>query len=164
MPFCTFSFGHCVVCSSSIYGFWLPLWYLQTFLIEVKWTINEIIRHYLISTVCLLLWTNISISLLCYISAQKKCYWVRMSSSWNICRQDALSVNDLLEKQYHNVDVSGHLFNSIVPLVFTNVSVIECMECLRSRSPTYCQYKCYSNHNKHWYRDICFHHHCMPCL
>ena len=24
-------FGHCVVCSSSIYGFWLTLWYLQTF-------------------------------------------------------------------------------------------------------------------------------------
>ena len=24
------SFGHCVVCSSSIYGFWLHLWYLQT--------------------------------------------------------------------------------------------------------------------------------------
>jgi hypothetical protein len=30
--FCTFSFGHCGVCSSSIYGFWLPLWYLQTLL------------------------------------------------------------------------------------------------------------------------------------
>jgi hypothetical protein len=27
--FCTF-FGHCVVCSSAIHGFWLPLWYLQT--------------------------------------------------------------------------------------------------------------------------------------
>ena len=27
--FCNFSFGYCVVCSSSIYGFWLPLWYLQ---------------------------------------------------------------------------------------------------------------------------------------
>ena len=27
-----FFFGHCVVCSSSIYGFWLPLWYLQTLL------------------------------------------------------------------------------------------------------------------------------------
>jgi hypothetical protein len=26
------TFGHCVVCSSSIYGFWLPLWYLQTLL------------------------------------------------------------------------------------------------------------------------------------
>ena len=30
LSFCTFSFGHCVVCSSSIYGFWLPLWCLQT--------------------------------------------------------------------------------------------------------------------------------------
>jgi hypothetical protein len=30
LSFCTFSFGRCVVCSSSIYGFWLPLWYLQT--------------------------------------------------------------------------------------------------------------------------------------
>ena len=32
LSFCTFTFGHCVVCSSSIYGFWLPLWYLQTLL------------------------------------------------------------------------------------------------------------------------------------
>ena len=47
-----------------------------------------------------------------------------------ICLQDALSVNNLLEQKYHSVDVSGHLFNSIVPLVFTNVSVIECTECL----------------------------------
>jgi hypothetical protein len=30
--FCTFSFGYCVVCSFSIYGFWLLLWYLQTLL------------------------------------------------------------------------------------------------------------------------------------
>jgi hypothetical protein len=30
--FCTFSFNHCVVCPSSIYGFWLPLWYIQTLL------------------------------------------------------------------------------------------------------------------------------------
>ena len=29
---CTFSFGYCVVCFSSIFGFWLPLWYLQTLL------------------------------------------------------------------------------------------------------------------------------------
>jgi hypothetical protein len=27
-----FSFGHCIGCPSSIYGFWLPLWYLQAFL------------------------------------------------------------------------------------------------------------------------------------
>jgi hypothetical protein len=32
LSFCTFSFGYCVVCSSSIYRFWLPLWYLQTLL------------------------------------------------------------------------------------------------------------------------------------
>ena len=32
LSFCTFSVGHCVVCSS-IYKFWLPLWYLQTLLI-----------------------------------------------------------------------------------------------------------------------------------
>ena len=32
LSFCTFSFGHCVVCSSTIYRFWLPLWYLQTLL------------------------------------------------------------------------------------------------------------------------------------
>jgi hypothetical protein len=30
LSFCAFSFDHCVVCSSSIYWFWLPLWYLQT--------------------------------------------------------------------------------------------------------------------------------------
>ena len=35
LSFCTFSFGHCVVCSSSIYGFWLSPWYLQTLLIVV---------------------------------------------------------------------------------------------------------------------------------
>ena len=32
LSFCTFYFDHCVVCSSSIYGFWLSLWYLQTLL------------------------------------------------------------------------------------------------------------------------------------
>ena len=31
LSFCPFSFGHYVVCSST-YGFWLPLWYLQTLL------------------------------------------------------------------------------------------------------------------------------------
>jgi hypothetical protein len=31
LSFCTF-FGHYVFCSFSIYGFWLPLWYLETLL------------------------------------------------------------------------------------------------------------------------------------
>jgi hypothetical protein len=29
------SFVHCVVCSSSIYGFWLPLWYLLSIVLSV---------------------------------------------------------------------------------------------------------------------------------
>ena len=37
LSFCTFSFGHCAVCSSSIYGFWLSLWYLQTLLGTGRW-------------------------------------------------------------------------------------------------------------------------------
>ena len=32
LSFSPFSFGHYVICSSSIYGFWLPLWYLPTLL------------------------------------------------------------------------------------------------------------------------------------
>jgi hypothetical protein len=32
LSFCTFSSGHCVGCSSAIYGFWFPLWCLQTIL------------------------------------------------------------------------------------------------------------------------------------
>ena len=32
LSFCPFSFGHCVVCPSLMYGFWLPLWYLQNLL------------------------------------------------------------------------------------------------------------------------------------
>jgi hypothetical protein len=41
--FCTFSFGHCVVCSSSIYVFWLPLWYLQTLLSRLitDWSVEN---------------------------------------------------------------------------------------------------------------------------
>ena len=30
LSFCTFPFGYCVICFSSIFGFGLPLWYLQT--------------------------------------------------------------------------------------------------------------------------------------
>jgi hypothetical protein len=33
LSFCIVSFGDCAVCSSVIYGFWWPLWYLQTLLV-----------------------------------------------------------------------------------------------------------------------------------
>jgi hypothetical protein len=34
-PFCSFSFGYCVVCSSLIYGIRLPLWYLLVIVLYV---------------------------------------------------------------------------------------------------------------------------------
>jgi hypothetical protein len=36
LSFCHFSFGHCVICPSSIYGIWLYLWYLQILLVTVS--------------------------------------------------------------------------------------------------------------------------------
>jgi hypothetical protein len=42
LSWCTFSFGHCVVCSPSIYGFWLPLWYLKTLLGRVVLSVIKI--------------------------------------------------------------------------------------------------------------------------
>ena len=41
LSICTFSFGRCVICSSSIYIFWLPLWYLQTLPINSYHYINS---------------------------------------------------------------------------------------------------------------------------
>ena len=43
---CPFSFGHCVVCSSSIYGFWIPLWCLQALLPEesYRWS-SDLLYH-----------------------------------------------------------------------------------------------------------------------
>ena len=47
LSFCPFCFGHCDVCSSSVYEWWLPLWYLQTLL-----------RHEICVSVCryILIW------------------------------------------------------------------------------------------------------------
>ena len=36
LPFCPFSFDHCVVCPSSIYEFWSPFWYLQTLFAQTR--------------------------------------------------------------------------------------------------------------------------------
>ena len=56
LSFGTFSFGHCVVCSSSIYRFWWSLWYLQILLssnwlykFEFNWQKSEqfpFLSHY----------------------------------------------------------------------------------------------------------------------
>ena len=43
--FCTFSFDHCVVFSSSIYEFWLPLWYLQSLLFLSRPPVFSVVRE-----------------------------------------------------------------------------------------------------------------------
>ena len=55
LSFCTFSFGHCVFCPSSIYKFWkslnlVTLTILETVTELINWTVNEFInfRIYLI--------------------------------------------------------------------------------------------------------------------
>ena len=45
LSFWTFSFGRCVVCSSSTYGFWLFLWYLQTLLTIVEQKLLTLPEH-----------------------------------------------------------------------------------------------------------------------
>ena len=47
LSFCTFSFSHCVVCSSSIYGLCLPLWYLQTLLNNILWNFRMLLKWFL---------------------------------------------------------------------------------------------------------------------
>ena len=45
LSFCTFSLGHCVVCSFSIYGFRLPLWYLQTLLQQLCYNLIYVVNQ-----------------------------------------------------------------------------------------------------------------------
>ena len=53
LSFCTISLNHCVVCSS-IYGFWLPLWYLQILLtcsmhyLSSHWVFLHVVEYILV--------------------------------------------------------------------------------------------------------------------
>ena len=54
LPFCSFSFGHCVVCSSLIYGLWLPLWYLLCCLFfDIRIMITPLVSFGLVLSVLL---------------------------------------------------------------------------------------------------------------
>ena len=59
LSFCTFSFCYCVVCSSSIYGFRFPLWYLQTLLMHNVQDYDSIL-----STITLLTMLNVWVGML----------------------------------------------------------------------------------------------------
>jgi len=63
LSFCTFSSGHCVVCSSSIYGFWLPLWYFQTLLVPLSiffWPLYYKFLFDLVGLIAILVYSNFS--------------------------------------------------------------------------------------------------------
>jgi hypothetical protein len=47
LSFCTFSFGHYVVCSFSIYELCLPLWYCQSLLKITKLVPHLMVIYYL---------------------------------------------------------------------------------------------------------------------
>ena len=74
LSFCTFSFGHYVVCFSLIYGFWLPLWYLQTLLRQFDYIDKSIPRK--IRFFCLFVFFGFFF--LAFIS-------LLLSQSWNLC-------------------------------------------------------------------------------
>jgi hypothetical protein len=58
--FCPISVDHCVVCPSSIYGFWLPLWYLQICLtLENADLQNFYVLHHIGLVISCLLWNTL---------------------------------------------------------------------------------------------------------
>jgi hypothetical protein len=50
------SFRYCVVCSSSIYGFWLHLWYLQALLADQSWFIISLFVILVIFEIEIYIW------------------------------------------------------------------------------------------------------------
>jgi hypothetical protein len=98
LSFCTFfSFGHCVVCSSLIYGFWSSLWYLQTLFIFVCSLCDFI---YLFVPFCLLLIWFCAVpcgrqSTMILVSE-----WLLFNAKWAIFQlyhgKNSLRVNDMM--------------------------------------------------------------------
>jgi hypothetical protein len=70
---CAFSFGHCVVCSSSIYGFWLPLWYLQTFLYKLP-MLKMSEKHFLQYIVHFCLWHTLVLLIILVFCLKLFCF------------------------------------------------------------------------------------------
>ena len=64
---CTFSFGHCVVCSTSTYGLRLSLWYLQTLLV---------LLYFFFWPLCCLFFFDIRILITPLVSSNSSCPFV----------------------------------------------------------------------------------------
>ena len=83
LSFCTFSFGHCVVCSSSIDGFWLPPWYLQALLVLYSiFIVNQLMTYILLSPTKTIHFFKL---LNCITSARSiSCYLLLLWEYWSL--------------------------------------------------------------------------------
>jgi hypothetical protein len=89
------SFGHCVVCSSSIYGYWLPLWYLHTLLTSLS-------GFNLVSLVV------ITIDL--YKVVVLMCYFCPVHFIYNCSEETVTLTSGICSYWYcHHVDPCGHV-------------------------------------------------------
>jgi hypothetical protein len=66
LSYCYISFGHCVVSSSSIYGFWLSLWYLQTLVKKVTRRVSHVVQQ-LLTLAEHWRWPHVLVGLCCLI-------------------------------------------------------------------------------------------------
>jgi hypothetical protein len=101
LSFCTFSFGHCVVCSSSVYGFWLPLWYLQIILCYLSfyrnqdadwWNINEYNLNKVMLNALHYMVTRGNISMLINIKPS----WLKASIKMYFYNENLMKINKLV--------------------------------------------------------------------
>ena len=89
LSFCPFSFGHCVACSSSIYGFWLPQTFLKPIVKLLRYT-NRVLRLYFTTRrLCSLDLENINYCYLAMYYDGHVCYlifmwWLWLSPIFNI--------------------------------------------------------------------------------
>ena len=83
---CTFYFGHCIACLSSIYGFWLHLWYLHTFRISVFLVCYENISIYKELEIHLMfrgLWCFTPLSIIVQLYRGGHFYWCKKTQTYH---------------------------------------------------------------------------------
>jgi hypothetical protein len=110
LSFCTFSFGHCVVCSSSIYGFWLPLWYLQSSLQMIKWQYKN---YHTVCTVLQLIKAKLPHRLNSSTANQSKTYHI----VWTVLQLIKAKLPHRLNSSTANQNKKYHIIWTVLQLI-----------------------------------------------
>ena len=95
LSFCTFSVGLCVVCSSSIYGFWIPFGIFKLFSYHSAMHNLSIVRG---TTLYLRLYLYIPLSVYC--SDSNAVYWTFLWILSGFCRNNHFFILYLLQGSY----------------------------------------------------------------